>query len=117
VPARAVQKLRMMVLTSDKVRILLIRPWTEPLAPFRAALRDAGIETRITRVDIEPALNAALSRGRFDVVVFDPKTSDISRELLEVRLRENPQRTPVVVFKTLDVAIEQLKHALAARLN
>jgi DNA-binding NtrC family response regulator len=116
-PALAVQKTRTMVLTSDKVRILVIRPWTEPLAPLRNALREAGIEARISRVDIEPALNAALDRSRFDVVVFDPTTRDISRELLDTCLRDHRHHAPVITFRTLEAAVGEIKHALAARLN
>jgi len=118
VPARAVQNHPAMSAQSDKaLRILLIRPWTEPIAPLRSALRDCGIDTRITRVDIEPALHAALSRTSFDVILFDPNTRDITREIVDERLRERERRTPVVTYTTLDVVIEQLRHAIAARLN
>jgi hypothetical protein len=54
----------------------------------RAALDDAGINATLTRVDIEPALNAAPSRSaKFDVVIHDAATPGIPRDLLEARLR------------------------------
>jgi len=49
----------------SKINVLLIRSWIHPLAPLRAALHDAAIDARFTRIDIEPALNAALARGGF----------------------------------------------------
>ena len=102
--------------TSDKARILLIRPWTAPLAPIRTALRDAGIEARISRVDIEPALNAALQRTRFDVVIYDPATPGITRETLDARMREHRRFAAVIVLELESVA-DMVRRALAERLN
>ena len=102
---------------SEKVRILLIRPWTEPLAPLRAVLRDAGIPAQIFRVDIEPALNAALHRGGFDVVIFDPKMPGISREAVETRLREHRSSVPIITLDELDAIPSALEQVLAKRMN
>lgn len=104
----------------DKVRILLIRPWTEPFAPFRAALRAVGIHARIARVDIEPALNAALGRGSYDVVVFDPGTPGVSRDVVEARLRDHARVIPIVVVvgtEPFDAIAAAIKQTLNARLN
>ena len=106
-----------MAATSEKVRILLIRPWTERLAPFRSALRDARIDARITRVDIEPALNAALGRSEFDIVLFDPKTPNVTRELVELRIRDHRRAVPIVTWTTVEGVVDDIKHALAERLN
>jgi hypothetical protein len=84
-----------MVSPRKPVRILVIRPWTKPLGPLRAVLRAAGIEAQIWRVDIEPALNAELTRCSFDLILFDP-TGSISREVVEQRLREHRRVVPVV---------------------
>jgi hypothetical protein len=106
-----------MAAPSDSIRILLIRAWTEPLAPFRDALRNAGIAARIARVDIEPALNAALSRGAFDVVVIDPNTPGLARGVVEARLREHRTACPIVVFESLQTAVAGIRRVLANRSN
>jgi hypothetical protein len=104
---------------SKTVRILLIRAWTEPFAPFRAALRAAGIHARISRVDIEPALNAALGRSSYDVIVFDPTTKGLSRDIIDTRLREHARFIPIVDIPSgsLDALADAIKHALDAKLN
>ena len=76
-----------------------------------------GIEARIVRVDIEPALNAALDRGRFDVVVFDPRTPNLARMIIDARLREHRYSPPVVVFESITDTVESIKRALAEHLN
>lgn len=106
-----------MAATIGPVRILLIRPWTEPLAPLRAALRDADITARIARVDIEPALDAALSRGGYDVIVFDPSTKDLTLDIIESRLREHRRMTPIVTLTGLERLAAAIKAALISRLN
>jgi DNA-binding NtrC family response regulator len=104
---------------SKTIRILLIRAWTEPFALFRAALRAAGIHVRIARVDIEPALNAALGRGSYDAIVFDPTTPGISHDVIEARLREHARFIPIVVVApgSLDSLANAIKHTLDAKLN
>ena len=95
----------------------MIRPWTEPLTEVRAALRAAGITARISRVDIEPALNAALSRGDFDVVVYDARTKDLSKDTLLARLREYGRVAPVVDLASAQTLPDAIWTALKARLN
>jgi len=104
---------------NDKVRILLIRPWTDPFAPFRAALRAVGIHARISRVDIEPALHAALGRSSYDVIVLDPRTPGISRDVVDAGLREHARLIPVVVIDTdsAEAIAGAIKRTLDARLN
>jgi hypothetical protein len=101
-----------------RVRILCIRPWTASLAPLRAVLRDAGIAAVITRIDIEPALEAALARGaRFDVIVHDPSTPGMPRELVDARLREHRLTLPVVPFHTLDAVVAAIAQVAQSLLN
>lgn len=95
----------------------MIRPWTEPLSEIRAALRGAGIAARISRVDIEPALNAALSRGDFDVVVYDPRTKELSKDTVIARLREHGRVAPVVDLTSDDKLPDAIWTAVKARLN
>jgi hypothetical protein len=105
-------------LSPEPVQILLVRAWTEPLAPVRAALRDAGLVARIVRVDIEPALNAALERGsKLDVVVHDPKTRGITRDVIDARLRDHRRSLPVVTLDRLEDLADDIRAALAAQRN
>ena len=107
-----------MSFATEPVRILLVRAWTEPLAPLRSALREAGLVARIVRVDIEPALNAALERGsKYDVVVLDPATRGITRELVDARMRDHRRSIPVVVLGALDALANDIRVALAALRN
>lgn len=104
--------------SAEPIRILLVRAWTEPLAPLRAALRDAGIVAHIVRVDIEPALNAALERGsKFDVVVFDAAMRGLTREVLDARLRDHRRSIPVVTLDDLEGLAARVRVALAALRN
>jgi len=75
-------------------RVLLVRGWTQELAPVVATLQAAGVEPAITQIDREPALNAALSRDRFDVIIVDPAT--MSRSIIEQCLRANGRALPIV---------------------
>jgi len=102
--------------STPTIRILAIRAWTE-LASLRSALRDAGYSVRITCVDIEPALNAALQRGSFDVIVYDPSTPAIARETLAARMRDHARNIPVIELTTLDTIAHEIARALAARMN
>jgi DNA-binding response OmpR family regulator len=106
-----------MDVTATPVRILVIRSWIEPLAPIRAAMREAAIDAHITRVDIEPALNAALSRSRFDIVLFDPSTPDLSLDIVEARLRDHRVIAPIVTLSSLDKLADALQAGLLSRLN
>lgn len=101
----------------DAIRILLIRPWTEPLAPLRIALDQAAIAARIHRVDIEPALNAALNRGGYDVVVLDPRTPAISVEVIEACMKANRRSFPIVTLGDPSTLGDAIRNAIRARLN
>ena len=105
-----------MTAENERTAVLVIRAWTEPLVQFRAALRDAGVTVRITRVDIEPALNAALARSSYDVVVWDPRCS-IARDIVETRLREHGRSATIVVMEELGVTVTNIVHTLTARFN
>jgi hypothetical protein len=104
-----------MALLGSTMKILLIRSWIHPIAPLRAALHDSGIDPRFTRVDIEPALNAALARGGFDLAIFDPATPGLPRAVVDARLREQRFSLPVVELGDLIDLGERIHAALAAR--
>lgn len=103
--------------TNHAIRILLIRPWTVPLAPLRAAFVAAAVTPRFHRVDIEPALNAALHRGGHDVILLDPRTPGLSRELVAVRMREHQCTRPLVLLEHLDTVAADVQRALRSHLN
>jgi len=106
-----------MVSTDSMVKVLLIRPWIHSVAPLRAALQRVGFSARFTRVDIEPALHAAVERGGFDVVIVDPATPGLSRSTVEACLRDHRLWLPVVELDGVSDLGEQVKHALEARLS
>lgn len=111
------QKLLAMRETKDAIRILLIRPWTEPLAPIRAALEEAGVTARFHRVDIEPALDAAIHRGGYTVIVFDPCTRGITREMIESRLKESRRTIPIVTLGDARTLADDIQQALRSHAN
>ena len=102
---------------NNTIRILLIRAWTEPLAPLRAALEANDLDARFHRVDIEPALDAALDRGSYTVIVFDPQTPGITRETLDARLRANRRAIPVVTLSDARTLAETIRQALRSHAN
>ena len=117
VRARSMQNTRTMREDKDAIRILLIRPWTAPLGPLRIALERAGMTARFHRVDIEPALNAALHRGGYDVVVLDPKTTAISLAVVEACMKANRRPLPIVTLSDPTTIADAIRSALRSRLN
>lgn len=97
------------------VPVLVVQFWIHDVEPIRSALRDAGIDPRIRRVDIEPALHAALSWGRYEVVIYDPATPTISREAVEACLRASRREVPLVIADDLATLGERTQRALLAR--
>jgi hypothetical protein len=79
-----------------EIEILVIRSWLLPVAAIRMALRDAGIHGRIERVDIEPALHAALTRTRFAMVVYDAATPGLSYDTVVTCMRDTGYEPPIV---------------------
>jgi predicted O-methyltransferase YrrM len=100
----------------DTVRILVIRAWSEPVTPLRAALRAAGVLARITRVDAEASLDVALARGPFDYVLVDP-ASRVAPEVIEARMRVHERSAPVLSFSAVDKIVHELSEARRTRTN
>nr|HEX4319214.1 hypothetical protein [Kofleriaceae bacterium] len=98
------------------VRILLVRSWAHPIAPLRTALAAAGLRARFVRVDIEPAVNAALGRGGFDVIVFDAGAG-LSRATLDACIRDHETETPVIELGLVDDLAARITAALRATRN
>jgi hypothetical protein len=99
------------------VHLLLVRAWVHRLEPVVDALRDIGFDLRVVQVDLEPGLNAALGRQRFDLVIHDPAMTTLPRELIEARLRDHRQATPIISLGAIDELAEAVASALAAVLN
>ena len=91
--------------------------FTSPIAPLRDALHRAGLDAQLVRVDIEPALNAALMRSNFDVIVLDGATPGITCEVVETCLRARGRWIPVVELITLETVADAIRHALSTSLN
>ena len=99
------------------IRILLVRSWLHRLEPIRTALRAAGFSPSFVRVDIEPALHAALTRGGFDVVIIDSTLRRITREVVRARIGELRPGTPLVVLGSLHDLGARIAAVLEARRN
>lgn len=99
------------------IEILLIRSWLHPLEPIRSTLRSAGFAPRFHRVDHEPALHAALTRGDYDVVILDPETTGLTRELVQARITELSKGTPLVPLGGLPDLGARVAAVLEARRN
>ena len=100
---------------TSMVQVLLLRPWIHSLAPLRASLRRVGFEARFTRVDIEPALHAALARGGYDVAVVDPATPGLTRSTIEACLREHRADFPILILEDIEWLGEHVRAALVSR--
>jgi hypothetical protein len=99
------------------MHVLLVQSWTSSQSAIRAELEHAGTPLAITRVDIEPALYAALTNGRFDLVVYDPTTTTLSRAAVDECMRAADSHVPLVVaddLAMLGVRARELARARAS---
>lgn len=102
IPVRGVQIHVGMSDLPDKIQVLVVQFWIHDRRPIRAALQRAGLDLTITRVDIEPALYAALTCGRYDLVIYDPATTTISKATVEETLRASRRDVPLLVADDLE---------------
>jgi hypothetical protein len=98
-------------------RILVIQLWTIDLDPIERSLRGAGIDAAITRVDFAAALDAALGHERFEAVIYDPSTPDLTRETVEGYLRRHRRDIPIASLDEAHCIGEQLAGLLAPGRN
>jgi CheY-like chemotaxis protein len=98
-------------------RILVVQRWTIDLDPIEQSLRASGVDAAITRVDFAAALDAALTHERFDAVIFDPSTPDLTREAVEGCLRQHGRDIPIVLLDDTRTIGEQLARLLAPGRN
>ena len=102
---------------SHPVRILVIQLWTVDAEPIEHALRGAGIDASIARVDFEAALDAALAHERFDVAIFDPATPGLTRETVEHCFKRAARETPLLVLDQPGRLGDDVQRLLAPRRN
>ena len=84
---------------------------------MRSALHDAGFWPTFHRVDMEPALNAALTRGGFDIVIYDPATSGLSRGMVQACIDTLRPGIPLILLGDLATLGSQIAAVLEARRN
>lgn len=99
------------------IEILLVRSWLHPLEPIRSSLRAARFAPRFHRVDIEPALHAALTRDGYDVVILDPGTTGLTHELVQARITELRPGTPLLLLGDVADLGGRIAAVLHARRN
>jgi hypothetical protein len=99
------------------VAILVVRPWSDSLDRIRSVLRAAGFEPTFHQVDFEPALHAALTRGGYDVVVYDPASTGLSRAAVQACIDTLRPGTPLVVIRDPRDLGRQIAAVLEARRN
>jgi hypothetical protein len=101
----------------SSLHVLLIRPWIYRLEPVRAALHGVGFDPVLTRIDLEPALHAALTRRAFDLVIHDPSVAGLPHELVEARLRAHRHATPIVTLRAIATLGDDVIRAFARLRN
>lgn len=102
-----------MVAERSSVEVLLIQFWINDAAPLVTAIEAAGLRAHVKRVDIEPAIFAALGRVSHDLVIFDPSTPGITLELVQTCMREHASKAALAVAGDG----ESLKDAIAGILR
>jgi hypothetical protein len=102
-------------LSSGRLRILVLRSWDQPIAPLRQALIAAGVDAELVRVDIEPALAAALDRRNVDVIAYAPETRGLPVAVVNGLLGDLGLEVPIVTFaEAEDIADVAARIASAA---
>ena len=108
------QQLAWMPTLPRPLRILWLHSWVRPTQALREALGDAGYRADVTRVDIEPALNAAITRRDFEVAIVDGDVG-IARELVERRFREHRISAPLLDHDTSATLVRRIEEAMHYR--
>jgi hypothetical protein len=107
------QRIRPMT-TTRGLRILWIRSWVQPTQPLRDALADIGYRAMFTRVDIEPALHAAIARRDFEIAILDGNCG-LPRELVQARLREERIFAPLLDHEAPATLVRRIEKAMLQR--
>lgn len=91
-----------------RLRLLCICSWNHPSSELRDALRAHRLEAAIARVDIEPALRAALARGPYSAVIYVRGLAGLGLDLVQTQMLLLATTMPLVVVDTLAEAGERL---------
>lgn len=104
-------------MTSDRPRIdvLLIQFWIHDIGPVVKALARAEVDANIKRVDIEPAVYAALGVKAYQLVIFDPRTPGLSRETVQSCMRSHGSTAQLVVLEDATAIEDAIAGALRRR--
>jgi hypothetical protein len=93
-------------------QVLVVRPWQKAIDPVLETLQRAGIDATHELVDTKAALQAAIDRGEWDIVLYDPEAST------EVPLELVYQHAPAAAVVTLtsrEDAVAELSRIVATR--
>lgn len=91
-----------------RLRLLCICSWMLPSSELRDALRARRLEASIARVDIEPALRAALGRGPYSAAIYVRGLAGLGLDLVHTQLLLLAPATPLLVVGGLAEAAERL---------
>jgi hypothetical protein len=104
-------------MSAQPVRILLIQSWVVATHGIRMQLVAGGFLPKITRVDFEAALVAALWRGNIDLVLSCSSTPSLPPDVVEIRMNEYGVRAPLVEVGDLETLATRARRAMAALRN
>jgi len=111
VPARHMHRVPTVSTPPRPLRILWVHSWVQPTQGVRDALSDAGYRAILTRVDIEPALQAAITRRDFELAIVDG-SAGIARALVEARFREHHIFAPVIDHDAPATLVRRIERAM-----
>lgn len=94
------------------LRVLFVKSWVEDLEPALAVLEASGFDVSYERVDLAPALWAALDRRGWDVLVCDWKTPQLSLFAVGAIVREYAASLPLVVLDRVEDLARDVKTAV-----
>lgn len=97
---------------ASRLRLLLIASWHHATSELHASLRTHGLEARVARVDTEPALRAALGRGRYHAAVYVRGLPGLGIDLVQAALLLHAPETPLLAIGQLSEAGVQLARVL-----
>lgn len=92
--------------------VLAIQFWVHDPALIHRAVHSAGFDARIKRVDIEPALHAALGRQLWDLVIYDPATPGLAIETVQRCMKTFRRRAALVIIDDAATLAARVHHVL-----
>ncbi len=97
---------------SDSLRVIIVKSWVDDIDVVVARLHSAGYAVEYERVDLEPALWAALDRGPWHVVICDWKTPQLTIASVGRILRDHGTQVPIVVLDRIETLALDVHTAL-----